>query len=149
MKSYEETGTASGITGTQPQTRRWCLPPRHCQGVAGRGSVPEPEPHAGLRGSREGRAHALGSPTRHAPGRWAQPPAWEGAPRPTAGWRSPHTKPDPRAWEDGAITIRASRAKTGRNHTDFRSWQRKPGETGRHSLDDSLLQVGVWREVRG
>ena len=39
--------------------------------------------------------------------------------------------------------VPASRTKAHRDYTDFGSWQRKPVETGRHSLGDSLLQVGV------
>lgn len=110
---------------------------------------PEMELQAGLRGSREGK------------GTWVQlaqesQPVWGsrqtgaasdmgGGPTPSPDCRvgvSAH-KADPRAWEDGTRAVPASRTKAHRDYTHFGSWQRKPVETGRHSLGDSLLQVGV------
>lgn len=109
-----------------------------------------------LQGSREGKGTRARLPQASGPvlvsGQMGATSNLGGGPRPAAlppasssdfrmgGLR---TQSGPRARENGTRTMPAIRAKADRHYTEFRSWQRKPGETGRHSLGDSLLQVGV------
>lgn len=149
MKYYEETEQWGGRWNSRSQTRRWCLIQGTGQGVAGQASFPgngaaggSPRISSGQRhmgSARPGVATRLGFQAdgrsiRH--GRGTHALAW-------LQGRGLGTQSGPRAWKDGTRVVPESRTKAHRDYTDFGSWQRKPVETGRHSLGDSLLQVGV------
>lgn len=68
-----------------------------------------------------------------------------GGPRPACGCRVgvSGTQSGPRGWRMELERFRQSRTKAHQVTATSGSWQRKPVEPGRHSLGDSLLQVGV------